>query len=206
MRQAGIQQSVGQITGAFVHWLILIFFLMAACNLVGMPTASAALAQVAQYVPKLMVAALVILVGFLLADVLRGTIATATVKAGIGYRQPLAIGVYYMLALLTVVAALEQLEIKFELLNYAILLAFGALALAVGLSVGLGGRELAGGLLAGYYVRQRLQAGDLVRVAGLEGRIREVGPVATTIETEDDGLTHRHSVPNSRMLRDAVQS
>jgi small-conductance mechanosensitive channel len=61
------------------------------------------------------------------------------------------------------------------------------------------------GILAGYYVRQRLQAGDQVSVAGFEGTVREVGPVATIVETKENGLVSRHSIPNSRMLQEAVR-
>jgi hypothetical protein len=32
-----------------------------------------------------------------------------------------------------------------------------------------------------------------------------VGPVATIIETREQGLVSRHSVPNSRMLQEAVR-
>jgi hypothetical protein len=44
-----------------------------------------------------------------------------------------------------------------------------------------------------------------VVVAGMEGTVREVGPVATVIETEEDGLLNRHSVPNVKMLSEAVR-
>jgi hypothetical protein len=44
-----------------------------------------------------------------------------------------------------------------------------------------------------------------VRVAGLEGTVREVGPVATIIETREAGGVARHSVPNSKMLQEAVR-
>ena len=66
-----------------------------------------------------------------------------------------------------------------------ILIAFGGLALAFGLSFGLGGRDVMAGILAGYYLRQRLNAGDHVSVAGMEGTVREVGPVATIVETDE---------------------
>ena len=62
-----------------------------------------------------------------------------------------------------------------------------------------------GGILAGYYVRQRLQAGDHVTVGTLEGTVREVGPVATVIETDEDGLINRRSIPNTKMLNEAVR-
>ena len=73
------------------------------------------------------------------------------------------------------------------------------------LAVGLGGRDVMAGILSGYYVRQRMAAGDRVTVAGFEGTVREVGPVATIIETDEDGLLHRHSVPNTKMLQEAVR-
>ena len=132
-------------------------------------------------------------------------IATAADRIGISYADRLASGAYYILSLMTFIAAFEQLEIQFALLNQLILIAFGAMALGIGLAVGLGGRDVAGGIMSGYYVRQRMQSGDSVSVAGIDGVVREVGPVATVIETTVDGSTQRHSVPNSTMLNEAVR-
>jgi small-conductance mechanosensitive channel len=44
-----------------------------------------------------------------------------------------------------------------------------------------------------------------VSVAGFEGTVREVGPVATIIETRDGGTVSRHSIPNAKMLQEAVR-
>ena len=66
-----------------------------------------------------------------------------------------------------------------------ILVLCGGLALGFGLALGLGGRDVMAGILAGYYLRQRLASGDTVEVAGLQGTVREVGPVATVIETDE---------------------
>ena len=85
------------------------------------------------------------------------------------------------------------------------LIAFSAVALGFGLSFGLGGREVVSGILAGYYLRQRIQAGDNVKIADMEGTVRDVGPVATIVETQENGLMHRHSVPNTRMLNEAIR-
>ena len=61
------------------------------------------------------------------------------------------------------------------------------------------------GILAGYYLRQRLQAGDRVTVGSLEGVVREVGPVATILETDEEGMSQRRSIPNTKMLNEAVR-
>jgi small-conductance mechanosensitive channel len=110
-----------------------------------------------------------------------------------------------VLSILTFIAAFNQLGIQFALLEKLILIGSAGLAAGFALAFGLGGRDVMAGILAGYYVRQRLQAGDTVSVAGFEGTVREVGPVATIIETRDGGLVSRHSIPNAKMLQEAVR-
>jgi hypothetical protein len=205
MKKVGIERGLSAIVAQLVFWLLMCVFVVAAFNLLNLPSLSAATQKLVDYIPKLLAATTVVLIGLLIASFLRGVIATAADRIGISYADRLASGAYYILSLMTFIAAFEQLEIQFALLNQLILIAFGAMALGIGLSVGLGGRDVAGGIMSGYYVRQRMQSGDSVSVAGIEGVIREVGPVATVIETTVDGLTQRHTVPNSKMLSEAVR-
>lgn len=205
MKQVGINRSVPTIVGQLVFWLTMCVFVAAAFNILGLPTVSAAMEKIVAYIPNLLVATVVVVVGLLVAGFLRGVVATSADRVGIAYAENLANGVYYVLALMTFIGAFDQLHIEFGLLKELILIAFGGLALGFGLAFGLGGREVMGGILAGYYTRQRLHTGDHVAVAGMQGTVREVGPVATVIETEEDGLLNRHSVPNTRMLNEAVR-
>jgi hypothetical protein len=205
MKKVGIERGLSAVVAQLVFWLLMCVFVVAAFNLLNLPSLSAATQKLVDYIPKLLAATTVVLIGLLIASFLRGVIATAADRIGISYADRLASGAYYILSLMTFIAAFEQLEIQFALLNQLILIAFGAMALGIGLSVGLGGRDVAGGIMSGYYVRQRMQSGDSVSVAGINGVVREVGPVATVIETTVDGLTQRHSVPNSKMLSEAVR-
>src|SRR5262245_13903425 len=205
MKRVGITRSVSGIVGQLVFWLLMCVFMMAAFNILELEALSVAMAGVVAYIPRLLVATVVVVIGLLIANFLRGVIATSADRVGISYAERLATGCYYVLALMTFIAAFEQLAIKFALLEQVILIAFGSLGVGLGLAVGLGGREVAGGILAGYYTRQRLHAGDKVNVAGYEGVVREGGPVATIIETHEDGLTNRHSIPNTKMLSEAVR-
>jgi hypothetical protein len=205
MKHVGITRSVSNILGQIVFWFLMCVFLMAAFNILELKALSDAMQGVVAYIPRLLVATVVVVIGLLIANFLRGVIATSADRVGITYAERLATGCYYVLALMTFIAAFDQLAIKFALLEQMILIAFGSLAVGLGLAIGLGGREVAGGILAGYYTRQRLHAGDTVSVAGYEGTVREVGPVATIIETREEGLTSRHSIPNTKMLSEAVR-
>src|SRR5687767_1701126 len=188
MKQVGITQNVSWILGQIVFWLLMCVFLTAAFNILGLQTVSAAMEQIVAYIPKLLVAAVVVVVGLLVATFLRGVIATSADRVGLSYADHLANGCYWVLALMTFIAAFDQLGIDFALLKQLILIAFGALALGFGLAFGLGGRDVMAGILAGYYARQRFHAGDHIAVGNMEGTVHEVGPVATIIETHEDGL------------------
>ncbi len=205
MHRMGIQRNVPAIIGTIVFWLLMLVFLMAGFNILGADALTKPMESIVAYIPNLLVATVVIVVGLLVATFLRGVVATSADRVGLSYAEYLANGCYYAFALLTFIAAFNQLGVQFELLNQLILIAAGALAVGFGLAFGLGGRDVMAGILSGYYVRQRLHAGDHVTVGHLEGTVREVGPVATIIETDEDGLLNRRSIPNTKMLNEAVR-
>jgi small-conductance mechanosensitive channel len=205
MQQVGIERTMPQIVGVIIFWLLICVFAVASFDILDMPALTGAMEKVIAYIPKLLVATFVVVLGLLLAAFLKGVVATSADRVGITYAPQLANAVYWILALMTFIAAFDQLQIEFKLLNEAILIGFAAVALGFGLSFGLGGRDVMAGILSGYYVRQRLHTGDRVQVANLEGIVREVGPVATIIETQEEGMTYRHSIPNAKMLNEAVR-
>jgi small-conductance mechanosensitive channel len=205
MHDVGIRRPVPAIVGGIVFWLLMSVFVMAAFSILGLESVSLAMKEVVTYIPKVLVATVVVVVGLLAATFVRGVVATSADRVGLSYAEYLAGGCYWVLSILTFIAAFNQLGIQFALLEKLILIGSAGLAAGFALAFGLGGRDVMAGILAGYYVRQRLQAGDTVSVAGLEGTVREVGPVATIIETREQGLVSRHSVPNSRMLQEAVR-
>jgi small-conductance mechanosensitive channel len=205
LKQVGIKRSVPAIFGTVVFWTLILLFVMSAANALGFTTLSNAMNEVVVYMPSVLGALVIVVVGLLAASFLRGIVAASADRVGVSYAGGLANVAYYAVVLVTLLAAFQKISIEFELLNQAILIVLGGLALAFGLAVGLGGRDVVAGIMSGYYLRQRLQAGDFVTVGTLEGRVREVGPVATIVETEEDGLMNRRSVPNTKMLQEAVR-
>jgi hypothetical protein len=205
MNDVGIRRPLPAIVGGLVFWLLMGVFVMAAFNILGLQSISDAMGEVVNYIPKLLVATVVVVIGLLAATFLRGVVATSADRVGLSYAEYLAGGCYWVLSILTFIAAFNQLGIQFALLEKLILIGFGGLSVGFALAFGLGGRDVMSGILSGYYVRQRIQAGDKVTVGSLEGTVREVGPVATIVETRENGLVSRHTVPNSKMLLEAVR-
>ena len=163
------------------------------------------MAELVAYIPNVLLATAVLVLGLLAAALLRGFVATRADRLGVSHARSWADACYYTLTVVTGLAAARHLGLQFDFLEKLVLIAFGAVAAGFGLALGLGGRDVMAGILAGYFVRQRFAVGDRVRFADIEGIVREVGPVATVIEMEQDGLLHRRSVPNRLMLKEAVR-
>ena len=205
MKQVGIQRSVPSIVGLILFWLLMCVAVMASFNVLGLTGVSVAMAGVVDFIPKILIAMMVVVIGLLVASFLRGVVATSADRVGVSYAEHLANGCYYLLAGITFMTAASHLGLGLELLNQLILIAFGGLAIGFALAFGLGGRDVMAGILSGYYVRQRFAAGDHITVGDMEGTVRDVGAVSTTVETEDGGMMHRHSVPNTLILREGVR-
>jgi hypothetical protein len=205
MQKMGIRASLPAIVGTITFWLLMCVFLMAAFNILQLPQVSNVIQEVVNYIPHLLIATAVVVVGLLVATLLRGIIATSADRVGLSYAEHLANGCYYVMVLLIFITAAPHVGLKLELIQDLVKISFYGIAAAFALAVGLGGRDVVGGIMAGYYLRQRLQAGDHVQVGGFEGTVREVGPVATIIETNEGGLLNRHSIPNTKMLAEAVR-
>lgn len=205
MKQVGIKRNVPQIVGLVGFWLMMSIFIMAAFSILDIAPLTSVMEKIVGYLPNILAAIVILVLGLLLATFIRGVVGTAADRAGLSYAEMLGSVSYYLLAVVTFLAVLNQVKIEIPLMDELIKITFAGLAIGFALAFGLGGRDVIGGILAGYYVRQRLHVGDTVTVAGFEGTVRDVGPTATVIETEEDGLLHRHSIPNTRMLNEAVR-
>ena len=204
LKQVGLETNPSQIMGAIVLGLVACAILMVGSDVLGFDAIGDAVGRLVDYISRIILAAIVLIVGLLLATLLRGAVVAAGERAKIPGAQHLGTACFYVAAFVVIFAAFEQLQIRMQLLGQAFLIAFSSLALASGLAVGLGGRDVVAGMIAGYYIRRRFQAGDQVAVAGLQGTVREVNMVTTIVETDDHGLPKRHSVPNVKMLNEAV--
>ncbi|CEG51927.1 MAG: transporter [Pseudomonas sp. BICA1-14] len=201
--RAGIRIPVSALIGKVVYWFVLLIFLVSAAESLGLERVSATLDMLALYVPKVFGAALILLAGVLLAQLLSGLVRGAAESVGLDYANGLARMAQGLLIIISISVAIGQLEVKTELLNYVIAIVLITVGLAVALAFGLGSRELVSQILAGIYVRELYEVGQRVCLADIEGQIEEIGTVKTLLLTDDGELT---SVANRVLLEQRVGS
>ncbi|EHY78984.1 MULTISPECIES: mechanosensitive ion channel family protein [Stutzerimonas stutzeri subgroup] len=203
LSRAGIRIPVSALIGKVVYWFVLLIFLVSAAESLGLERVSATLDMLALYVPKVFGAALILLAGVLLAQLLSGLVRGAAEGVGLDYANGLARMAQGLVIIISISVAIGQLEVKTELLNYVIAIVLITVGLAVALAFGLGSRELVAQILAGIYVRELYEVGQRVRLEDVEGQIEEIGTVKTLLLTDDGELT---SVANKVLLEQRVGS
>jgi small-conductance mechanosensitive channel len=180
-----LPSASAKIFGSVVFWVVVLFFLTAATQVLGLDTFTAWLARVVDYLPTVFAGVLIIVAGFLVSRLAREVVVAAA--AGAGERQRALIGRVVQAGILVtaILVGAEQIGIKVTFL--VILAAASGVSLvgAVALALSLGAREYVANLIGGHYLRQRYSVGQHVRVAGYEGRILELTDTAVVLETAE---------------------
>ena len=142
--RAGINLDVGQFLGALVQWFIVLVFLVASLDILGLSNVTIFLQQVVlMYLPRVIVAALMIIIGAIAAEVVRGLVVHSARAVGAHGANLAGTVAKWAITVFAVLAALSQLGIGTELIQTLFQGIVIAVALSFGLAFGLGGKEAA---------------------------------------------------------------
>ena len=95
-----------------------------------------------EYIPNLLGALLILLIGSVVARFLARSVLIGGVNMNLQYARLLSVGVKWMVLVLAVAMALEDLRIARSIVELAFGILFGGIVLALALAVGLGSKDL----------------------------------------------------------------
>jgi len=151
MNKMGTGTDSAGIIAGLVKWLVRIMVLLVAFDVLGLPAVSDVMRQLLLWLPNLVVAIFVLFVGGIAARALGNIVRAATAEAGFTNPETLANVTRTTVWAFAIVVAINQLGIATNLINTLFTGFVGALAVALGLAFGLGGRDLATRTLENWY-------------------------------------------------------
>jgi len=146
----GITQSLPEIIGEITYWLGILISFVIATNAVGLPIAADLLSRIVLFVPKVVAALFILILGMFITSVMKSIVRTTATNAGIKQVDVVTKIVEVVIMLFTVVISMEQLEINMRIIESTITIILASIGLAVGLSFGLGCREMAAKALTSF--------------------------------------------------------
>lgn len=147
LREGGIALSLTGLLAGVAYWFVLLITIVMVANSLGLTVVAGLFNQAALYLPHVIAAVLVLVVGILAARFVNRLLFAFLRNARFEGALGVSTFAEYAITVFVLFMALEQLRISTELLHTAFQLGFGALCLAFALAFGLGGREWAAGVL-----------------------------------------------------------
>lgn len=140
MKQHGIDISFSEFLGKIVQWFLVLVFLMAATDILGLKQVTSFLNSTLLYLPNVVVATIILSIAFLFSGVAYTVVRGSTKAAGVMSASLLATLIKWAIMIFGLLAALIQLGIATSLVNTIFIGLIAALSLAMGLAFGLGGQ------------------------------------------------------------------
>jgi hypothetical protein len=147
VQKMGVRDDSSGVIANIVKWFVRLITLVVAFDTLGLPAVSNVLQQLLLWLPNLVVALVVLVIGGLAAKALSQLVRGASAEAGFSNPEMLATVTRVAVWGFTIVVAINQLGISTTLINTIMIGLVGSFTLAFGLAFGLGGRDKAAELL-----------------------------------------------------------
>jgi hypothetical protein len=151
----GVETDPSGFVADIAKWFIRLITLVVGFDALGLPAVSDVLRQLLLWLPNLAVAIAVLILGGLAANWLAGLVRGAAAKADLGNPDLMANIARIATWAFAIVAALNQIGIARDLVNTLFMATVGAVALALGLAFGIGGRDTAAEVVRQWYEKSR---------------------------------------------------
>lgn len=151
LQKAEITQTIEQVIGNIIRWLVILVFFIAGTNLLGLTTVSAFLNSILSYIPNIISAALILTLGVLIAGLVESLIKGSLTHFSPSSGRLVSKITSYVVMVFTILAAFAELNIATELINTLFIGFVAMLAIGLGLAFGLGAKDLVSTILDEWY-------------------------------------------------------
>lgn len=202
LAQASIRATPSEILGNLIFWFFMLMFLVSTAEILGLKAISQTLDAFVRYVPNLIAAVAIFVLGMTFAHFLRDGVRRAAEGLGVEYAKGLSDLLYGLFIVVVGSLAVSQLRIETALFNRVVEIILMATGAALALGLGLGTKDIAKHIIAGVYIRDLYRQGMNISVGEDSGALQDVGRVVTRIKTPE-GLTIY--IPNARLAEMVVR-
>jgi small-conductance mechanosensitive channel len=196
--QGGLGSSLSALVATAVRLTIVVVVCFAAMTLLGLEFLSDSLNQGILFIPRLLTALGLVLIGIVVGAFARAWVDRASAQLDL----PIGVGplVQALVIALFGLCAAAQAGVSVGPLWTVALLIVGAAAVTLALAFGLGGREIARSLSSARYARADFAVGQTIRIGDVRGEIVRIDAAAMTLRAGDDTIR----VPNSVIVEQIV--
>ena len=160
LHHGGIKTDTTGILGLLIYWLVILAALIIGFNSMGLTYVTGLLGQVVLFVPKVIVALVILAFGTYFAAFVGSTVVTYCKNINIQDAEVLGKLAQYAIMTFVVLIALDQVNVGGDIVRQSFLIILAGVVFALALAFGLGGKAAAAELIDRWWPRQKKNDGD----------------------------------------------
>jgi small-conductance mechanosensitive channel len=177
--------TLSKLLAGLLYALTLLVFVVAAADTMGMAGVTSAINRLLGYLPTLLTALTLFVVGLWLADKVKHAVNTLTETAGLSGARIIGQVLYALIALFMTITALNVAGVDTALITSNILILIGSVLVAFAIAYGFAARGILTNILSSYYGKDRFKKGMRIRIGQDEGVIERIDSVSITLRASD---------------------
>ncbi|MBI4432188.1 MAG: hypothetical protein HY592_01740 [Candidatus Omnitrophica bacterium] len=143
LTKGDINYTLSEIIGVLIYWLLMLVVVLAAVNTLQLTVAAELLNQVILYLPNVIASIFILVLGIFFASVMGNTVRTTAANARVQQARTLGQVTQAVIIVFTIIEAIRQLKVDTTLFDMVIQFTLAAIALGIGLAIGLGCKDMA---------------------------------------------------------------
>lgn len=185
IKQPQSYSAAPRIASRIVFWVVMLFFILAAAEVLDLKVISGLLGGITAYLPRLLAGLLILFIGLWFGEASRAVITRSSNRAGIEHGETLGRLSQALVLLIVFTIAAGQVGIDNTVLIALVATVCGMLLAALALAFAIGAGTTIANMLAAQTIAQTYHTGDLVRIGELQGKIVRITRTGLILETAE---------------------
>jgi len=199
LRVTGYRGNIVELIGDLVKWSIYIVTLAVVVQVLGFASVANIFNQIIMFIPRFIVAILILVVGFIIADFFGKVFEEAMTKIfGEDVLSRFSGGIVkYSIAMIALIIALSMIGLDVN----ALIILFSAMLMIIVVITGMGLKDIVPNFTAGVHVRGMMKVGDRVKFRNYSGVVERISPYSVDIRVNRKTVT----IPNSILIKEPFE-
>ena len=188
IEKANLKIEFSTILATVFYYLLMLVFIIMATETLGMEVVSNLISDLFDLIPLLLSAAIILVLGIILADILRKVVLTTCRSLGIPSAKIISSFVFYFILINIAISALAQASVDTQFLASNISIILGGAMLAFGIGYGLASKTLFADLITSFYHKNKFQIGQTITFKEQKGKITQITKTSIVLETNEGSV------------------
>ena len=182
--KAKLKVKVSTFLSKLVYYVLMLIFLMMATETLGMDVVSNMMSDLIAYLPRLLSAIILFVLGIYLAEFIKNIVYAACVSLAIPSSKIISTFVFYLVFLTLTISALAQASIETSLITSNLTVILGGVILAFAIGYGFASRDTMANFIASFYSKNKVKVGDLISIDGSKGKVVAMDSISITLQAD----------------------